>query len=105
MNIQEIRKLNKGDILVDTVTGAKFRVMRLDEFDGVTPLEVALLTDVIEAINTDTWESRNSLLEIAGDRSWIYVDEKIADEITREFQDREWRLKYRLLTAETLELA
>lgn len=105
MNIQEIRKLNKGDTLIDTVTGAKFRVMNLDADDAISPLEVALLTDVFEAINTDIGESSTSLLEIPGDRSWIYVDESVVDDATREFQDYEWWLKHRLLTAETLVLA
>ena len=105
MNFQDIQKLNKGDTLIDTVTGAKFRVMDIDRDDAIAPVEVVLLTDVIDAINTDTWESRTSLLEIAGDRSWLYLNELVADEATREFQDREWRLKYRLLTLETLELA
>lgn len=105
MNFQDIQKLNKGDTLIDTVTGAKFRVMDIDRDDAIAPVEVALLTDVIDAINTDTWESRASLLEIAGDRSWLYLNELVADEATREFQDREWRSKYRLLTLETLELA
>ena len=103
MNLQEVKSLKRGDMVVDLVSGAKFRVMNIDAGDDIAPLEVALLTDVIDVINTDTWESRTSLLEISGDRSWIYVNELVADEATREFQDRDWRLKWGLLTCELLE--
>lgn len=105
MNLQDIQKLNKCDILVDIPTGARFVVADIDRGDVVAPVELALLEDLDEALNTDTWESEKSLIKEAGDRAWIFLDEAIADEITREFQDREWRLKYRLLTLETLELA
>lgn len=103
MNLQEVKSLKRGDIVIDLVTGTKFRVMGIDLNDKFSPLEVALLDGVVDVIHTDTYDGKNAILEIPGDRTWLYLDEAKADEFSRDFQDPNWRLKWRLLTCELLE--
>ena len=80
MNLGELIHIDCGYILVDRVTGVKFKVVTQDEIVVPAPLKISMMEDYPEGIKTVVSHNDRETFRREGDTFWVYANSRKAYE-------------------------
>ena len=100
----EIQKLVEGEIVQDSISGAKFKVIEVDTDSEVVPVKLRILDDPEVPISTSFSEARKETFTFKDDEIWIYtsIQSAFENEVISKAGADEFLRNQRLLTCADL---